>query len=313
MINNLVELPINNVLIKKNNKINLICPFCSNNHVVKNGKNKDKQRYICQHCRKSFIKVVNTPIYISKKSVALWMEFLHYLCKQYSLREISKKLNISTSTAFYWRHKILDAIRENEDNVFLNGIIKCKSILFNESFKGNHSKSSFNMPRKAYKSYLTPLEFFRRRKVCVLLASDNSNNIINPIGNTTGKIKENDLINFLKKNILGRSSLISNNINLSSYKRLGSIFHLINYFSIKKYNDEKYNFDKVNATYCEIVYFFLHYRGVATKYLTNYLSLFTFIQRNKEIYCNCECPLFYRGKDAFYIKKYKERLSIIAS
>ena len=41
----------------------LVCPHCNSKYIVKNGKNKDKQRYKCKSCRKSFITETNTPIY----------------------------------------------------------------------------------------------------------------------------------------------------------------------------------------------------------------------------------------------------------
>ena len=31
------------------------CPFCGDDHIVKNGKVQGNQRYLCQNCRKSFI------------------------------------------------------------------------------------------------------------------------------------------------------------------------------------------------------------------------------------------------------------------
>ena len=36
---------------------------------VENGKSKDKQRYKCKGCRKSFIPETNTPIYYSKEDI----------------------------------------------------------------------------------------------------------------------------------------------------------------------------------------------------------------------------------------------------
>lgn len=289
-----------------NNKLQ--CPFCSNVNIVKNGKNKNKQRYLCKDCKKSFINETNTPIYNSKKNINLWIRFLECLYKQYSLREISKKVNISTSTAFYWRHKILDAIRENEKIKFLSGFIKCRAILFNESFKGNHSKSKFKMPRPAYKSYLTPFEFLKRKKVCVLLADDTKNKLLSPIGRTSGLIPEYNLIKFFNNNTNEVTELISNNINLRRYKKLNNVFSLVNFFELDANEQNKYNFNDINFISMDVYNFFCPYRGVATKYLSNYLALFKFINMNKIK----SCPLFYRVSMPLFIKNYKERLPLIA-
>ena len=46
---------------------NLICPHCHNKYIVKNGKNKNVQRYLCKTCRRSFVRTTNTPIFSTKK------------------------------------------------------------------------------------------------------------------------------------------------------------------------------------------------------------------------------------------------------
>ena len=55
------------------------------------------------------------------------------------------------STAFTWRHKILDTLRELTEKVYLTGIVEADETFFNVSFKGNHKRShDFTMPRKAH-------------------------------------------------------------------------------------------------------------------------------------------------------------------
>ena len=70
---------------KQNNCAELVCPHCNSKYIVKNGKNKDKQRYKCKSCRKSFITETNTPIYYSKKDIAVWIQYLECLFAQNSL------------------------------------------------------------------------------------------------------------------------------------------------------------------------------------------------------------------------------------
>ena len=70
---------------------------------------------------------------------------------KYSTLRTAKELNISVSTAFIWRHKILDAIRAHYKCSNLSSKVQCDETFFQESFKGNHSKDGFVMPRKTHK------------------------------------------------------------------------------------------------------------------------------------------------------------------
>ena len=121
-----------NVLMNKKT-MELCCPYCGSSSIVKNGKNKATQRYLCKTCSKSFISVTNTPIYYSRKEINIWSEYTDLLFQGYSLRETIKIIPISLKTAFLWRHKILDALRENLKTKELCGQIQADETYFRES------------------------------------------------------------------------------------------------------------------------------------------------------------------------------------
>ena len=190
---------------KQNNCAELVCPHCNSKYIVKNGKNKDKQRYKCKSCRKSFILETNTPIYYSKKDISIWIQYLECLLGQNSLKDCAEKCKISVSTAFFWRHRILDAIREITNKQVLKDIIQCDETYFNESFKGNHKNSKFVMPRKPHKRGSScHLRGISHQKVCVLTALDNSN-ILYAAPITMGRPASSDLIRVLQNRL--KSSL----------------------------------------------------------------------------------------------------------
>lgn len=87
----------------------------------------------------------------------------------YSIRKCAKEVKISIPTSFYWRHKILDAIRAFMGIGNVGGIIEVDEAFFRESFKGNHKKNTaFTMSRKAHKrgvkgSFSSKTE---KRKIC---------------------------------------------------------------------------------------------------------------------------------------------------
>ena len=52
------------------------CPFCHGDHIVKNGKAKGNQRYLCRNCRKSFSQQTQTPTAYSKKKTKVWIDYI---------------------------------------------------------------------------------------------------------------------------------------------------------------------------------------------------------------------------------------------
>jgi len=94
-----------------------------------------RQRYKCNNCSRSFSLKTNTVFQKSKKSLAIWSEYMDLMFDGKSIRFIAKRLEMNIATAFeadetstgrflipggllttgippsnYWRHKILTAI-----------------------------------------------------------------------------------------------------------------------------------------------------------------------------------------------------------
>ena len=142
---------------------------------------------------------------IQKKDITIWIQYLECLFAQNSLKDCAEKCKISVSTAFFWRHRILDAIREITNKQVLKDKIQCDETYFNESFKGNHKNSKFVMPRKPHKRGIScHLRGISHQKVCVLTALDNSN-ILYAAPITMGRPASSDLIRVLQNRL--KSSL----------------------------------------------------------------------------------------------------------
>ncbi|WP_051542266.1 IS1/IS1595 family N-terminal zinc-binding domain-containing protein [Clostridium lundense] len=98
------------------------CPHCKSTNIVKNGKYDNKQRYICKDCKKSFSDYTKSIISYTKKSIKQWVQYLKCMVLGYSLRESAAIVHLNLSTSFFWRHRILDAIRSFIGNCFLDKI-----------------------------------------------------------------------------------------------------------------------------------------------------------------------------------------------
>ena len=89
------------------------CIYCDGMHVVKNGKRRDGvQRYLCRECHRTFIPSSDSITSRTRKSISVWAAYLKCMMDQKTLKQTSDECHISISTAFTWRHKILDALRK---------------------------------------------------------------------------------------------------------------------------------------------------------------------------------------------------------
>ena len=125
--------------ILNNRKIDT-CPYCNGDHFIKHGNYRGLQRFKCKskNCNKTFSSKTNTIFSYSKKSVDLWMKYFILMNNGKSLRECSKILNINLATSFFLRHKILTTENRNNNGILKN-YVEISKLIFKENLKGNKS------------------------------------------------------------------------------------------------------------------------------------------------------------------------------
>jgi transposase-like protein len=114
------------------------CPHCSSHHVHRNGfANGGKQRYICNDCHCTFGETTGTVRYKSKHSQETWEAYLEAFALRLPLRDAACRCGISLSTAFFWRHKILDALSDGVQGRVLSGQVQEDETYIQDNYKGN--------------------------------------------------------------------------------------------------------------------------------------------------------------------------------
>lgn len=244
---------------------NTTCPDCHSENFVKNGKNRGIQRLKCKDCGTTFGLRTNTVVHYSHKPLVLWERYIQLMFDGYSIRKIAKELKIANATAFYWRHKILSALKKiTKSN--LSGIVEADETYLALSFKGQKS----GLPRRARRrGRQTKKRGTSKDQVCVLTAIDrDKNNWMKPVclGNLSKKYLEGDFANAIAKDAV----LVTD--NQASYPS----------FAAKRYMTHEclysrqpprgaYHLQNVNSLHWQLKRFMGRFNGVATKYLDNYL------------------------------------------
>jgi len=103
-------------LISNKQKHLLECPHCQSSSTVRFGKYRDRQRYKCQSCLRTFNDLTNTPLHYTHSPLK-WIKFIHCLIQKLTLAATCCEIKISYATAHYWRHKIIHALEHLNPNL----------------------------------------------------------------------------------------------------------------------------------------------------------------------------------------------------
>lgn len=255
-----------------------VCPHCGSIHVVRNGHQPSgSQRYICCDCGKSFSVTSNTIVSGTKKDMSIWEKYIDCMMHGLSIREAAEICGIHRNTAFYWRHKILDALQDMANSVVLDGIVEADETFFPVSYKGNHSKdANFTMPRAAHKrGGETRVRGLSREQVCVPCAVNRSGMAIAAPTNL-GRVSSKDIKSLLGSRIDNRATLVTDKMN--SYIRFAKN-EGIRLIQVKSGRSKRgiYNVQRVNSYHSTLSRFMRRFNGVSTKYLNNYLVWNNFV------------------------------------
>ena len=102
------------------------------------------------NAKKSFIEQTGTILYNTHKDIEVWKKYIHCMIEKYPLRKCAEICNISLATAFTWRHKILDALKNMMNEVkLLDGVVHADETYSTTSYQGHHK--DFQLPHPTHK------------------------------------------------------------------------------------------------------------------------------------------------------------------
>ena len=122
-----------------------VCPHCDSRSVVRWGRARGRQRYRCRACRRTFSDLTGTPFMYSKR-LGKWPRYLACVDAAASVRRSALLVGIHPTTAFYWRHRLLDHALA-ADHTKLAGVVELTSFRMEYSEKGSRSEPRDWPPR----------------------------------------------------------------------------------------------------------------------------------------------------------------------
>ena len=246
------------------------CPRCGNEHCYRHGFANDLQRYRCCSCGRTFNDLTGTPL-ARLRHKAKWLAYSQVLLDSLPVRKAADRVGVHRNTAFRWRHRFLHWIKLDRPTL-LNGIVEADETFLLESQKG--SRTLDRPPRHrgghaAKRGITSELD-------CILVARDREGRTVDAVTGR-GALKaaqlERDLLPRLDKQALlvsdshaayrafaRKHRIAHETVNLRAgvrARRLGSLaIHVQN----------------VNAYHQRFKTWLQGFRGVASRYLPNYLG-----------------------------------------
>ncbi|MDO9628786.1 MAG: IS1595 family transposase [Acholeplasmataceae bacterium] len=255
----------------------------SQEHLVKYGKtSRGRQRYFNKTTGKTESDTSASIVRYTKKSYEQWSSFIKYMLYGLSLKAIALEVGISKTTAFAWRHKVIEAIKNYQEVIQLSGEIQADETYFLLNMKGPWKKKS--MPRDPKKKGGPGIyRGVSNEQVCVFVAIDENDQVITKIIGQGNPLKEN-----LQEPLQGKVQQGSHftTDSKSAYrdiiKDLGcALTQIPSGLHVK----DEYSLGLINQYHSELKTWFKRFRGVSTKHLENYLMWFRFMK-----YLNYQLP-----------------------
>jgi transposase-like protein len=262
-----------------------------NKKLVKYGKtSKGRQRYIHKETGKTESVTTRTIVRYTKKSYNQWSMFIKYMLYGLSLRAISLEVGISKTTAFAWRHKVIEAMKDYQEVIQLSGEIQADETYFLLNMKGPWNKKK--MPRAPKKNGRPGIHRgISNEHVCVLVAIDENDQILTKIIGQGNPLKEN-LQSALQGKVAPESCFTTDSKSAYRYvvEKLGcNLTQIPSGYHVKGES----SLGVINQYHSELKTWISRFKGVSTKHLENYLMWFRFMK-----YLNYQMPSNYHAYES---------------
>jgi transposase-like protein len=269
---------------EKKHKTGFTCPHCGHNKATRNGTFQSpyggtmvtRQRYLCKQCGKTFNDLTGTPMHRSRNK-ELWVSYIELMLEGHSLRKSAEILGVRHERLFYWRHKVLTALKKMESVTPFEGIVEMDETYFAYSEKGSRKVEK---PRKrggvAKRGISDQL-------VCVLVAQDRTKQTFSKAicrGRINARhLEEHIAPRISKQNVLctdawrafttfaSKRGIVHYRFKSTESRRVKGVYHIQN----------------VNNYHSLFKRWLSRFAGVASKYMDNYLTWYMFLQENKAL------------------------------
>ncbi|MBD8724142.1 IS1595 family transposase [Oxalobacteraceae sp. CFBP 13708] len=246
------------------------CPSCGNERCHRHGFANDLQRFRCCVCGRTFNDLSGTPL-ARLRHKAKWLAYSQVLLDSLPVRKAADRVGVHRNTAFRWRHRFLRWVKLDRP-ASLNGIVEADETFLLESQKGART---LDRPARRRGGRATKPGISRELD-CILVARDRNGRTLDAVTGR-GALKAAHLERDLLPRLDPQALLVSDsNAAYRAFARRHKIAHeTVNLragIRVRRGLAGAIHVQNVNAYHARFKAWLLGFRGVASRYLSNYLG-----------------------------------------
>ena len=251
------------------------CPLCGSVAIVKKGKSRNgEQRYLCRDCGRTFGMGGGRILGRSRLPRETWMAYAECFVLMLPLRECARRCHVCLKTAYTMRHRLIECLSAYSPAFTVGRGCGCEldETYFPESFKGNHAKGSFVMPRPSRRrGRQVHRRGLSREQICVMTGVNDSNETFFEVSGR-GVLSRERAMDVLRGRIEAGSVVATDRARayVGALAELGVAAHAA-YDSRDRSGG---TINRINAVHSLLSTFMEPFRGVSTKHLGAYLAWF---------------------------------------
>ena len=244
----------------------LCCPRCEGKQLYRHGTKNGLQRFRCRACGRTFNSLSGTPL-ARLRHKDKWLDYCDCMLDSRTVRKAASRVGVAKNTSLRWRHRLL-TLTKTDRPACLTGIAEADETFLLESRKGARK---LDRPARKRGSKASQ-RGVSKEHVCILVARDRSGqtcDFVTGRGPVTATQLKTHLAPILADDALlvtdankayqafaDQTGISHDYVNLSAGERVRGAIHVQN----------------VNGYHSRFHGWLRGFRGVATRYLPNYLG-----------------------------------------
>lgn len=251
------------------------CPRCGSVAIVKKGKSRNgEQRYLCRDCGRTFSGSTDRILGTSKLPRETWMAYAECFALMLPLRECAGRCGVCLKTAYTMRHRLIECLKEYSPTFHVGRGQACEldETYFPESFKGNHSKGSFTLPRRArHRGKQVHRRGLSREQICVMTGVSDTNATFFEVSGR-GVVSRKRAAEALRGRI-GAGAVVATD-KATAYIDVLRDLKVASHESYDSKDRSEGTINRINTVHSLLDSFMARFKGVSTKHLGAYLDWF---------------------------------------
>jgi len=246
------------------------CPRCAGARCHRHSQANGLQRFRCCACGRTFNDLTGTPL-ARLRLKGKWCDYLTALLDSLPVRTAAKRVEVHRTTAFRWRHRFLAWVKFDRPER-LTGIVEADEMFLLESQKGSRKLDRPARKRGGRASR----RGISRELDCILVARDRTGQTIDAVTGR-GAVTATQLTQHLLPKLDPQALLVSD--GHGAYRtfatRHGIAHEAVNLRAgerVRKGTAAAVHVQNVNAYHARLRQWLTPFRGVASRYLPNYLG-----------------------------------------